>query len=84
MNLKLASTPMSYARLAARLPAGDDAMTVLASAARIETDPHALLTWYSRTPISELDGLTAQALVASGRAAEVVAFLREIIEARRG
>lgn len=53
-------------------------MLVLAS--RIEPDPMAVSHWYRETSIAALDHLTARALVAQGRAGEVLAFLRAILE----
>jgi hypothetical protein len=59
-------------------------MAVFRAAARIEPDPAKMMAWYCDTPIAELDGSTAKALLASGRADEVLAFLREIGDERRG
>lgn len=41
----------------------------------IEPDPEAVRHWYSGTSITSLDGLSAETLVAQGRAGEVLGFL---------
>jgi hypothetical protein len=53
---------------------------VLAMAGRIEPDPVVVRHWYRETSIAVLDELTAQALVAQGRAGEVLRFLRAILD----
>jgi hypothetical protein len=53
---------------------------VLAMAGRIEPDPVLVGHWYRETSIAALDELTAQALVAQGRAGEVLRFLRAILD----
>ncbi|MCX7512257.1 hypothetical protein [Frateuria sp. STR12] len=51
---------------------------VLRVAAEIEPSPAALMEWYQRTPIHELGDLSAEQLVALGRAEMVIGFLRSI------
>jgi len=89
MNAKLALRTAARllspgARKAGRRTESPDVMAVFRAAARIEPDPAEVMAWYCATPIAELDGSTAKALVASGRADEVLVFLREIGDDRRG
>lgn len=58
-----------------------DVLAVLRTAALIETDCAQLYAWYMDTRIHELGALTAQQLVALGRAGEVIAFLHAIRDA---
>jgi hypothetical protein len=89
MNAKLALRTAARllspgARETSRRMESPDVMAVFRAAARIEPDPAEVMVWYCDTPIAELDGSSAKALVASGRADEVLAFLREIGDDRRG
>lgn len=70
-------------------PVGDDSysttfnlipasLAVLREAAGIEPDPPAMKDWYREVPIAELGYLTAEQLVALGRAAAVISFLRSV------
>lgn len=55
-----------------------DTLTVsnlFAIAGMIEPDPEAVRDWYADTSIASLNGLTAETLVAQGRAGEVLGFL---------
>jgi hypothetical protein len=61
-----------YSTLFGRIPV---ALAVLRVAAQIEADPAAVMSWYRHTRIAELGHLTAEQLVALGRAEAVVAFL---------
>ena len=54
------------------------AWQVLREAARVEPDEAARVAWYRDDPIVDLDRQTAEALVASGRYEEVLAFLRGV------
>lgn len=72
---------MSHARIvdirSAATPARKShAWQVLREAARLEPDEGARIAWYREDPIAPLDRQTAEALVASGRYEEVLAFLR--------
>ncbi|GAA0263389.1 hypothetical protein [Rhodanobacter caeni] len=53
-------------------------LALLREAACIEPDPRAMKHWYRHVPIAELGYLTAEQLVALGRAAAVIAFLRAV------
>ncbi len=61
----------------------DAAVAIFKAAVRIEPRLSDIVAWYRDTPIRELDGLTAEALVNAGRTIEVLAFLREIEDERR-
>jgi len=76
--------PPNRSRRRGTCPDSDDVTAVFQAAARVEPDPFAVMAWYRATPIVELDGLTPRSLVARGRGGEVLAFLREIAERRRG
>jgi hypothetical protein len=69
-----------YATLFGIIP---DALAVLRAAASIESDPNQVMAWYTGTRIMELGDLTAEKLVAIGRAEEVVSFLLSIGDGRR-
>ncbi|MET0617275.1 MAG: hypothetical protein ABWZ54_05855 [Luteibacter sp.] len=74
---------MSHARIidihsAARPARKSHAWQVLREAARLEPDERARIAWYREDPIAPLDRQTAEALVASGRYEEVLAFLRAV------
>lgn len=75
---------MSYARIvdirsAAAGPARKShAWQVLREAARVEPDESRRIAWYRNDPIEHLDLQTAEVLVACGRYAEVLAFLRGV------
>ena len=89
MNAKFAFRPAAgllspHARKAGRRTDSPDVAAVLRAATRIEPDSARVLAWYCDTPIAELDGLTARALLASGRMDEVLSFLRDIEDDRRG
>ena len=60
------------------------ALAVLRVAARIECDPTKMLDWYRCTRIDELGYLTAEQLVALGRAPVVIGFLQAILRGERG
>lgn len=62
-----------YSTLFGLIPA---ALAVLRMAAAMEPDPSALMAWYRHTPIAELGYLTAEQLVALGRAEAVIAWLQ--------
>jgi len=53
-------------------------LAVLREAAGIEPDPRAMKHWYRHVPIAELGYLTAEQLVALGRTAAVISFLRSV------
>ena len=57
-------------------------LAVLRAAAELEPNPDLVVTWYRETPIAALGQLTAEQLVAIGRAELVVAFLRSIRSTR--
>lgn len=59
-------------------------LAVLRVAAEVEPSPSAAVEWYERTPIREFGDLTAERLVALGRAEMVIAFLRSIRDGTRG
>lgn len=59
------------------------ALAVLRIAAETESDPEAIMEWYRWTPIRELGNLSAEQLVALGRAELVIAFLRSIRDGMR-
>lgn len=89
MNAKLALRTAARllspnARKAGRHMESPDVMAVFRAAARIEPDLAEVTAWYCDTPIAELDGSTAKALIAAGRVDEVLAFLREIGDDWRG
>lgn len=74
---------MSYApvidiRSAPPVPSKAHAWHVLREASRIEPDEAARIAWYRNEPIHALGRHTAEMLVAMGRHAEVLAFLRAI------
>jgi hypothetical protein len=58
-----------------------DVLAVLRSAAEIERDATRLYAWYMEARIAELGDLTAQQLIAMGRADEVIGFLARVREA---
>jgi hypothetical protein len=70
-----------YSTLFGRIPA---ALAVLRVAAQIEADPIVVMRWYRHTHIAELGCLTAEQLVALGRAEVVIAFLRSVRDGQRG
>lgn len=55
-----------------------DVLAVLRAAAEIERDSVRLYAWYMDVRIAELGDLTAQALVALGRADAVIDFLAQV------
>ena len=74
---------MPYARIvdfrSTQLPTRKaHAWQVLREAARVEPDEAARIAWYRNDPIAPLGRETAEALVASGRYTEVLAFLRHL------
>ncbi|WP_238530867.1 hypothetical protein [Rhodanobacter spathiphylli] len=69
-----------YSTLFGRIPV---ALAVLRMAAQIEPDPAAVMQWYRHTRITELGYLTAEQLVALGRAEAVITFLRSVRDGRR-
>jgi hypothetical protein len=71
----------SYSTLFNLIPA---ALAVLREAAGLEPDPSAMMIWYRQTPIAELGYLTAEQLVALGRAEMVIAFLGSVRDGTRG
>ncbi len=70
----------SYSTLFTLIPV---ALAVLRVAAEIESRPAAVTEWYRTTPIAELGHLTAEQLVALGRAEIVISFLRSIRDGTR-
>jgi hypothetical protein len=70
-----------YSTLFGRIPV---ALAVLRVAAQVEADPAAVLRWYRHIRIAELGHLTAEELVALGRAEAVVEFLCSIRDGLRG
>lgn len=60
------------------------ALAVLRVAAQIEPEPEWVMDWYRHTHIVELGHLTAEQLVAMGRASVVIAFLQAISDGLRG
>ena len=60
-----------------------DVVAVLGYAREIEPNISALINWYQRTRIRELDSLTPEQLVLAGRTDEVLLFLRTIIAGMR-
>jgi hypothetical protein len=64
-----------YSTILSLIPA---ALAVLRVAVEIEPDPAAVMDWYRRVRISELGNLTAEQLVALGRAEAVIVFLRSV------
>lgn len=58
-------------------------VAVLRAAAELEPNPALVTIWYQETPIAALGQLTAEQLVAMGRAQLVVAFLRGIHNSAR-
>lgn len=57
--------------------------SIYAIALMVEPDHRAVDEWYQATPIGELDGYTAQDLVAKGQGARVLSFLSDIVRGRR-
>jgi hypothetical protein len=55
------------------------ALAILRLAAALEPDAVEAMIWYRSIPIAVLDGFTAAELVAQGRAAAVITFLRACI-----
>jgi len=72
------------ARSTSPVPARTAALAVLEAAAELEPELAEAVAWYLLVPIAELDQLTAGELVAQGREAAVLAFLRAVIDGRRG
>lgn len=70
-----------YSTMVRVIPA---ALAVLRVAAQIEPEPEWVMDWYRRTRIAELGQLTAEQLVAMGRAPVVIAFLQSIRDGARG
>jgi hypothetical protein len=70
----------SYSTLSGQIPV---ALAVLRVAAEVEPCPKAVMQWYRHTPIRELGNLSAERLVALGRAEMVIAFLRSIRDGAR-
>lgn len=70
----------SYSTLFGLIPV---ALAVLRVAAEVEPCPKAVVRWYRHTPIRELGNLSAEQLVALGRAEMVIAFLRSIRDGMR-
>lgn len=60
-----------------------DVLAVLRTAAEIERDSARLYAWYMDARIAELGDLTAQQLVALGRADAVIAFLGQVRDGAR-
>ena len=58
-------------------------LAVLRAAAELEPNPALIVAWYRETPITAPGQLTAEQLVAMGRAELVVAFLRRIYSSAR-
>jgi len=61
-----------------------DVLAVLRSAAEIERNATRLYAWYMESRIAELGDLTAQELIAMGRADAVMAFLAKVRDASPG
>lgn len=59
------------------------ALAVLRVAVWVECDPVKVLEWYRHTRIDELGYLTAEQLVALGRAPIVIDFLHSIVSGER-
>ncbi|QWT18841.1 hypothetical protein KPL74_13935 [Bacillus sp. NP157] len=59
-------------------PSKAHAWQVLREASRIEPDEAARIAWYREEPIALLGRFTAETLVAMGRHAEVLEFLRGV------
>ncbi len=59
------------------------ALAVLRVAAQIEEEPQSVMHWYRHTRIAELGYLTAEQLVAMGRAPNVIAFLQAVRDGQR-
>ena len=72
------------ARSTPLVPARTAALAVLEAAAELEPELAEAVAWYLLVPIAELGQLTASELVAQGREAAVLAFLRAVIDGRRG
>lgn len=49
----------------------------------VELDRDQVLRWYAEDPIQPLGSLTAEALVAIGKADQVMAFLRDVSRSER-
>jgi hypothetical protein len=60
-----------------------DSLAVLRTAASIEPDQNQVMGWYTGDRIMELGDMTAEELVAIGRADEVITFLLSIGDGRR-
>lgn len=60
------------------------ALAVPRVAAQIEPETEWVMDWYRRTRIAELGQLTAEQLVAMGRAPVVIAFLQSIRDGASG
>ena len=77
---------MSYAPIVEFRPASPapaskaHAWHVLREASRIEPDEAARIAWYRDEPIATLERYTAETLVAMGRYADVLDFLRRVRE----
>jgi hypothetical protein len=70
-----------YSTLFGCIPA---ALAVLRVAAQIEAHPATLMRWYRHTRIAELGHLTAEQLVALGRAEALITFLCSVRDGERG
>ena len=70
-----------YSTLSRIIPS---ALAVLRVAAGMEPDPLQVLDWYRHTRIAELGFLSAEQLVAMGRAPVVIDFLQSIRRGDRG
>lgn len=87
MNVILISRPLPLpgTRRLASSGAGRSPVrsAIYAIASMVEPDRRAVDHWYQATPINELDGGTAQDLVAEGQGARVLSFLSDIVRGRR-
>ena len=70
-----------YSTMSGMIPT---ALAVLRVAAEIEPDEAEVVRWYHTTRIAELGYLTAEQLVALGRAPIVIGFLRSVMSGERG
>lgn len=66
-----------------RHPSLSATLAVLELARKIEPGVVTAMHWYRNVPITELGDLSAQQLVARGRAESVVAFLKSILRGDR-
>jgi hypothetical protein len=74
----MSCAPVVDIRSAMPVPTKAHAWHVLREASRIEPDEAARIAWYRNEPIHALGRHTAEMLVAMGRYAEVLDFLRGI------